>query len=58
MHADRDCIGLFPGASQKKLNSRAHHRIQFESTTMAIAFNKILPFFFYSEDVQTCRKTL
>lgn len=42
MHADRDYIGLLPGASQKKLNSRAPHRLQFESTTMALAFNEIL----------------
>jgi len=46
MHPDRDYIGLFPRASQKKLNSRAHYRIQLESTTMALDFNKILPVFF------------
>lgn len=47
MHADRDCIGLLPGASQEKLNSRAPDRIQFESTTMSLAFNEILlPYFF------------
>lgn len=39
--------GLLPRASQKKLNSRAPDRIQFESTTMSLAFNEILlPYFF------------